>query len=150
MFVCCECCVLSGRGLCDELITRPEESYWLVRHRVCSRKPQEWGGHDPHWVAAPQKKKISHCLHLHSQCLHLPHTSNIPILFTAVPQHIIYLIHRIGYAALINPLNAKLNSICHFLALLVAHPILHVSRIRVKTLHSHFWWDKLPFHYDPH
>ena len=27
MFVCCECCVLSGRGLSDELITRPEESY---------------------------------------------------------------------------------------------------------------------------
>jgi hypothetical protein len=26
MFVCCECCVLSGRGLCDELITCPEES----------------------------------------------------------------------------------------------------------------------------
>jgi len=32
MFVCCECCVLSGRGLCDELITRPEEPYrlWCV------------------------------------------------------------------------------------------------------------------------
>jgi hypothetical protein len=32
MFVCCECCVLSGRGLCDELIARPEESYrlWCV------------------------------------------------------------------------------------------------------------------------
>jgi hypothetical protein len=29
MFVCCECCVLSSRGLCDELITRPEESYRL-------------------------------------------------------------------------------------------------------------------------
>jgi len=29
MFVCCECCVLLGRGLCDELITRPEESYRL-------------------------------------------------------------------------------------------------------------------------
>ena len=27
MFVCCECCVLSGRGVCDGLITRPEESY---------------------------------------------------------------------------------------------------------------------------
>jgi hypothetical protein len=24
---CRECCVLSGRGLCDELIARPEESY---------------------------------------------------------------------------------------------------------------------------
>jgi len=32
MFVCSECCVLSGRGLCDELITRPEKSYrlWCV------------------------------------------------------------------------------------------------------------------------
>ena len=32
MSVCCECCVLSDRGLCDELITRPEESYrvWYV------------------------------------------------------------------------------------------------------------------------
>jgi len=32
MDVCCESCVLSGRGLCDELITRPEEYYrrWCV------------------------------------------------------------------------------------------------------------------------
>ena len=29
MFVCCECCMLSGRGLCDGPITRPEESYRL-------------------------------------------------------------------------------------------------------------------------
>ena len=35
MFVCCECCVLSGRGLCDELITRPEESYRLCCVVVC-------------------------------------------------------------------------------------------------------------------
>jgi hypothetical protein len=26
MFCLCECCVLSGGGLCDELITCPEES----------------------------------------------------------------------------------------------------------------------------
>jgi hypothetical protein len=32
----------------------------------------------------------------------------------------------------INPLNATLNPICHLLALLGAHPIFHVSRIRVK------------------
>jgi len=32
MSVCCKCCVLSDRSLCDELITRPEESYrlWCV------------------------------------------------------------------------------------------------------------------------
>ena len=35
MFVCCECCVLSGRGLCDELITHPEESYRLWCVVVC-------------------------------------------------------------------------------------------------------------------
>jgi len=33
----------------------------------------------------------------------------------------------------LNPLNAKLNPICHLLALLGAHHILHVSRIRVKA-----------------
>ena len=32
----------------------------------------------------------------------------------------------------INPLNAELNTICHLLALLGAHHILHISRIRVK------------------
>jgi len=35
MFVCCECCVLSGSGLCDELINRPEESYRLWCVVVC-------------------------------------------------------------------------------------------------------------------
>jgi hypothetical protein len=29
IFVCCECRVSSDRGLCDELITRPVESYRL-------------------------------------------------------------------------------------------------------------------------
>jgi hypothetical protein len=31
-----------------------------------------------------------------------------------------------------NPLNADSNPICHFLALSGAHPIIHVSRIRVN------------------
>ena len=46
MSVCCECCVLSGRGLCDELITRPEESYRLCCVVVCdletSRMRRSW------------------------------------------------------------------------------------------------------------
>jgi hypothetical protein len=49
MSVCSECDVLSGRVLCDELITRPEESYrvWCV---VCDletswmRRPWPTGG----------------------------------------------------------------------------------------------------------
>ena len=35
----------------------------------------------------------------------------------------------------INPLNAELNPTCQLLALLGAHRILHVSRIRVNTRH---------------
>jgi len=46
MFVCCECCVLSGRGLCDALITRPDESYRLWCVVVCdleiSRMSRPW------------------------------------------------------------------------------------------------------------
>jgi len=40
----CECCVLSGRILCGELFTRPEESYWVwcVSLSVIG-KPQYWG-----------------------------------------------------------------------------------------------------------
>jgi hypothetical protein len=34
---------------------------------------------------------------------------------------------------LINPLNAELYSISYMLALLGAHPVLHVSRIRVNV-----------------
>ena len=38
MFVCCKCCVLSGSGLCDGLITRPELSYRLCRVVVCNHE----------------------------------------------------------------------------------------------------------------
>ena len=58
MFVYCECCVLLGRGLCDELITRPEESYRLWCVVVCdletSRMRRPW---PPRWAAAPQGEK---------------------------------------------------------------------------------------------
>jgi hypothetical protein len=35
MFVCCVCWGLSGRSLCDELITRPDESYRMWRVVLC-------------------------------------------------------------------------------------------------------------------
>jgi len=33
----------------------------------------------------------------------------------------------------VNPISAELNPMCHLLALLGAHHILHVSRLRVKV-----------------
>jgi len=43
IFVCCECRVLSGRGLCFELITRPEESYRLCCIVVCDLETSRIG-----------------------------------------------------------------------------------------------------------
>ena len=50
MSISCECCVLSGTGLCDGLIIRPEESYRLCCVVVCDletswmRRPWPTGG----------------------------------------------------------------------------------------------------------
>jgi hypothetical protein len=65
MFACCECCVLSGTGLCDGLITSPEESYLLWRVVVCDQetsKNEEAKARyravtiQPQWVVTPGKR----------------------------------------------------------------------------------------------
>jgi hypothetical protein len=53
-------CVLSGRGLCVGLITRPEESYrmrcvWLN----VIMKPRKWGGPGPLGAVVQRKKTFS-------------------------------------------------------------------------------------------
>jgi hypothetical protein len=47
MDVGCECCVLSGRGFCDELITCPEESYRPWCFVVCDLETSWMGGPVP-------------------------------------------------------------------------------------------------------
>jgi hypothetical protein len=53
MSVCCECCVLSGRGLCGGPISRPEEYYrlWSVvvcdLETSCTRRPWPTGAVAP-------------------------------------------------------------------------------------------------------
>jgi hypothetical protein len=42
-----------------------------------------------------------------------------------------------NFSTFLNPLNAEINPICHFMALLGAHPILHISRIRVNIVSIH-------------
>jgi hypothetical protein len=57
MFVCCECCILSGRGLCDGLITRPEESYRLWHVVVCDQETSKTRRLNPAtglWKIQPQ------------------------------------------------------------------------------------------------
>jgi hypothetical protein len=64
MFVCCECCGLSGRGLCDGLITRQEEAYrmWRVVCVQKTSKNEEAKARyravkiQPQWVVTPGKQ----------------------------------------------------------------------------------------------
>ena len=57
MDVCCECCVLSGRGLCDEPITRPEESYRLWCVVVCDQETSKMRRPWPAWGHSTTGKK---------------------------------------------------------------------------------------------
>jgi len=65
MSVCCERCLLSGTGLCDGLITRPEESYrlWCAWGWSWSHGSEEalahWGG------CCTRGEKISNSLFLY-------------------------------------------------------------------------------------
>jgi hypothetical protein len=52
MSVSCECRMLSGRGLCVYLITRPEESYWMWCVWVQSWSPYNEEALD-HWRGGP-------------------------------------------------------------------------------------------------
>ena len=71
-FICFECCVLSGRSLCDELITRPEESYRLWCVVVCDletswmRRPWPTGG------CCAKKNKQKHFFNLTVRTYHSP------------------------------------------------------------------------------
>jgi len=55
---------LSGRGLCDELITRPEESYRLCCVVVCDLETSRMGApyiYDiSHLRVKPEKKNVSY------------------------------------------------------------------------------------------
>ena len=66
MFVCCECCVLSGRGLCDRLITHQRSPTDCGMLLCVIKKPRMRGGYSParglqntntQWVVVPVKKK---------------------------------------------------------------------------------------------
>jgi len=85
----------------------------------------------------------------------IAHGKSSALVATCLPQHLHSVLRltrilsrtlpiavlRPGFALHINPLNAKLNPICHLLALLWAHHILHVSRIRVN-MNNNDWTDK--------
>jgi hypothetical protein len=105
------CCVLSGRGLCDGLITRPEESHPLWRVVVCdqetsnSRRLKPATGLrkiQPQWVVTAGKQTDICCRKTYCTCHHSAvHTWHNHSLLTACgntaivsfPYLLAYLLH---------------------------------------------------------
>ena len=69
--------MLSGRGLCDKMITRPEESYQLWRVVVCDLETSKEEAKanlrtvntNPQWVVTPREKKILHLSAIKSRAM---------------------------------------------------------------------------------
>jgi len=60
--------VLSGRGLCDELITRPEESYRLWCVVVCDLKTSRIGAPHVYDISNLRVKHAAHSPFFSSKC----------------------------------------------------------------------------------
>jgi hypothetical protein len=83
MSVSCKCCVLSVRGLCDQLVPRPEESYrvWCVS-TVCDHKTStKRGGPAPYKAVEPYKENNVHQL-----------TKRIPVVHEIILREYQYII----------------------------------------------------------
>jgi len=61
------------------------------------------------------------------------HHNTVHMLFLCFAERALHLSIIILVIIQLNPLNTELSPICHLLALLRAHHILHVSRIRVNS-----------------
>ena len=57
MSVSCECCVLPGRGLCNKLITHPEESYQLWCIIACNLETSRMRMPQPELGSSTTRKK---------------------------------------------------------------------------------------------
>jgi hypothetical protein len=88
MSVCCECCVLSSRGLCFGLIIRPEELCRLWCVVVCDLKTSIIRGPWPHGGSSAKNKQI--CTNKYCKFI-LKSLRHISVQYTAFRQFTVVL-----------------------------------------------------------
>jgi len=128
MFVCCVCCVLSGRGLCDELITRPEESYRLcyvvVFDLETSRMRRLWPA-----LGRSEKKNTIHWEECGQKLFNplKPELNPICYLLALLGAH--HFLH-------VSRIRVKLLTFRRLMSYIYGASILDVSRSHTTTQHS--------------
>jgi len=119
--------LLKWRKNCNNAPFQFELQPFNRRYLLYSDRVQE--GLGVHVEAAWYLTVWSAVVRIYTNCLNtdtLVHFHTMYIHFTALIININY------FPKEHNPLHAELNPICHLLALLGTHPILHISRIRVN------------------
>ena len=78
MSVCSDCCVLTGKCLCDELITRPEESYRLWCVVVCDLETSSMRRLLRQKQTKTLNSKLHYCAHKSHQVVFILNDTNHP------------------------------------------------------------------------
>jgi len=91
MFVCCECCVLSGRGLCDELSTRPEQPYRLWCVVLCDLETS--------WTEGGEKSRNDAAILFNKTC-------RLKLSLFTIQDTFVHLCARVGFVNHMHLLNA--------------------------------------------
>jgi hypothetical protein len=121
--------VLSGRGLCDELITRPEKSYRLWCVVVCDLEPSRMGRPWPTLGrSATKKKPILTCVfnfneNNYSFCLMVEASNHGYVLHTRrihVTRYRIRIQHQ-RRLAILNLFSVLIYAVCHILPSFVSY-----------------------------
>jgi hypothetical protein len=74
-------------------------------------------------------------IYIHTHIHTYTHTHTYMSMYVCRPTNMRFFLRpTIRFPRVINPLNVELNPICHLLALLGAHHILHISRIKVNAI----------------
>ena len=97
MSVCFECCVLSGRVLCDELITRPGESYRLCCVVGCDLETSRMGALYIYDISNLRVKCLLPPGTTQLQLINISYIISYHILYHIILYHIIYRIYHIMY-----------------------------------------------------
>jgi hypothetical protein len=99
-----------------------------LRQRVKTDSEAQWG---LFWVQSSRSVKLAN-FGLIPTIKASPYQATLPCCLKPSYGRYWHKLQILSVQNCFNPLTAKLNPICHLLALLGAHHILHVSRIRVK------------------
>ena len=134
--------MLSGRGLCVGLITRPEESYRLLCVVVCVLESSKIGGHNLRGATAPEKRNLAEgdARHIWLEHLNIKTWQESVYVTSSWNFDVLLTVHLSIFISLFNPLDAQnlFHNKFYFMPLHVSSTCAHHQEFNI-ALHS-LWY----------